>query len=105
MLMANLLVSAVFHVGPVAADMASTELVLRQPWMREEHIQSRGVRLGVNLGIALGATWLDKKMEKKPLLKWGFRLAHLALGAYAVQHNWREYEKGKLAFQMKRKGW
>lgn len=89
----SLLTSCLFHCGPVAADMISTELVLREPLMQETHIKDRGLRLGVNLGVAAASTWLDTRMAKKPLLKWTFRLAHFALGAYAVKHNWSEYEK------------
>lgn len=97
MLLAELLISATFHTLPVAADMAMTEHVLREPYMRETHIQDRNLRLAANAGIAAGSTWLDQKLHKKGKhkLKWVFRIAHLAIGAYAVQHNWREYEKAQ----------
>lgn len=97
MFLANLLTSCLFHCTPVAADMVSTEIVLRDPFMQEQNIKNRNARLAVNTGIMVGSVWLDKKLEKKKGLQWAFRIGHLLIGAYAVQHNFRELEKAQAA--------
>lgn len=100
--LANLLTASLFHVGPPAADMLSTELVLQEPFMQETRIKPRNTRLATNLALAAGSTLVDLQLQKKKgfwakAALWGLRAGHVALGIYAVQHNFRELEKAQRA--------